>query len=430
MATIINDLYESLNPTFYRLLLTDAPNKLVKGGRSGTKSSAVAEILVDGKMRNKHSNIICFRQKQNSLRLSVYNQISWALHKHGVADQFNFRGNPMTILHKRWGTGFYFMGMDDPQKVKGMIIEQGYVTDLWFEEADSLRGKEEIDTVADTFIRADLPDGQEVETWVTFNPPRNPHHWVNEWAVELIRDEDWFIHHSTYLDDVRGYNSQQILRKIETYKKNDPDYYAWMYLGEIIGMGTNIYNMALVKMIDELPTDDPVIKVFYSADTGHQVSATSVGAYALTAKGNVIRLGGYYYKPAGQVNKKAPSELAQGVFDYIKDMGYVPSKYTIDSAEGGFRNQYRKDFGVMWHGVGKKQKHVMIDHTHDLLAQGRFFVLDNEENKVFIEQMRKYEWDDDTIKSDAPKPLKVDDDTVDEFQYFVTDNLRTLGLRR
>lgn len=426
----VNNLADSLNPTFFRPYLTKKPNKLLKGGRSGTKSSAISQILVEKKERYPESNMILFRQTANSLRMSVYNQIMWALNEAGVANQYHFRTNPMTILHKKRRTGFYFMGMDDPQKVKSIKIEKGFVSDLWFEEADALRGFAEIDTVQDTFIRNDLPHGLEVNTWVSYNPPRGQYHWINEWADSLANNPDWYVHHSTYLDDLRGYNSQQLIRKIKNYKKNDYDYYRWQYLGEVIGFGSNIYNMNLFKLIDELPANDPIVDIAYSADIGHQTSATAVLCFGITAKNNVILLDTWYYSPEGQVNKKAPSELSNDIYEYIKKKGYGVFKYTIDSAEGGFRNQYQLDHGVMWHGVAKKKNHIMIDHTHDLLAQGRVFVVDNENNQIFLEQAARYEWDEKTIKSDAPKPISEEDHTVDAFIYFVVDNLRRLGLKR
>lgn len=428
--TKVHDLYERLNPTFYRLLLTDKPNKLAKGGRSGTKSSAISEILVQKKEIYPESNVICFRQNANSLKMSVYNQIMWALNEAGVADQYQFRTNPMTILHKKRRTGFYFMGMDDPQKVKSIKIEKGYVSDLWFEEADALRGFEEIDTVQDTFIRNDLPYDLEVNTWVSYNPPRGQYHWINEWVATLVNNPDWYVHHSTYLDDLRGYNSQQLLRKIETYKETDYDYYKWQYLGEVIGFGSNIYNMNLFNIIDALPSNDPIVDVAYSADIGHQTSATAVLCFGITAKNNVILLDTWYYSPEGELTKKAPSELSKDIYEFVKSKGYGVYKYTIDSAEGGFRNQYYLDYNVRWHGVGKKQNHIMIDYTHDLLAQGRMYVLNNENNQIFLEQAKRYEWDEKTIKTDAPKPIGEEDHSVDAFIYFVVDNLRRLGLKQ
>ena len=118
MTVHINDYSKKLNPTFFEVWLSDKPNRLLKGGRSGTKSSVISQALVKRKMQYPMANVMSFRQQANTLQMSVYNQIAWALDDAGVADQFTFRKNPMTILHKRWGTGFYFGGMDDLKRSK------------------------------------------------------------------------------------------------------------------------------------------------------------------------------------------------------------------------------------------------------------------------------------------------------------------------
>ena len=109
-------------------------------------------------------------------------------------------------------------------------------------------------------------------------------------------------------------------------------------------------------------------------DTGHQQSATACGAYGLTAKGNVILLDTFYYSPAGQVVKKAPSELTVMVSNFIdkvlKQYRVPKLRMTIDSAEGALRNQYFKDFGERWHPVAKKKNQTMIDMVISLLLRG------------------------------------------------------------
>lgn len=50
-------------------------------------------------------------------------------------------------------------------------------------------------------------------------------------------------------------------------------------------------------------------------------------------------------------------------------------------------------------------------------------------NEIFIKEHQKYQWDEATMESDDPKVIKVDDHTADNFQYFVLDNERDLGLR-
>lgn len=430
------NLKQSINPAFIPLWESDAGHKLAKGGRSSTKSSVISGGIVEKKMAHPMSNIVAMRQFDNTILRSVYSQITWALRQKGVADQFLFTKQPRQIIHKEWGTGFYFSGADDPEKLKSLKIPEGYVSDLWFEEMDSFSGEAAIDTIEDTFIRNQPPDGSKVTVWGSWNPPRNPYHWINEYVDKHRDDEDYFIHHSTYLDDVRGYNSAQIIQKIERYKENDFDYYRWMYLGEVIGMGDNVYNMALfhkINSLDELG-DDKVVALFYATDTGHQVSATACSCYALMRSGKVVLLDTYYYSPAGKVNKKAPSELSKDLYGFLqKTSKTYPAPIrnrTIDSAEGGLRNQYYNDYGIRWHPVNKLRKADMVDAVHDLLAQGRFYVLDIPANQVFLDEHKRYEWNPKTLESENPGVIKTDDHTCDEFQYFIVDNARVLGVRR
>lgn len=435
MNTQVNDPFTQLNPVFYPFWLAPQSHKLAKGGRSSTKSSVISLKLVQDKMRYPDGNVVALRKVANTLRKSVYSQIKWALIQSGVADQFNFTTNPLEIIHKEWGTGFYFSGADDPEKLKSFKIPVGYVKDLWFEEMDAFDGPSEIDTIEDSFIREDLPEGQEVDVFGSWNPPKNPWAWINEYVDSHRNDPDYYIHHSTYLDDKRHYNSKQLLRKIQRYRDNDMDYYRWMYLGEEIGLGTNIFNMELFHKVSVVAADDEVMALAFSTDTGHMQSATALSAYGLTAKGNVYVLDTYYYSPAHQANKKPPSELVKDMHAFIIEVSAqypnaVIVNKTIDSAEGAIRNQYSHDYHDNWHPVAKAKEADMIDVAQDLLAQGRVFVVETEGNAVFLDQAQKYQWDEKTIQSDNPKVIKENDHTCDEFKYFCLDNRRRLGLKR
>lgn len=428
----LNDPFEKINPAFYPVWICKKNHILLYGGRSSTKSSVISQKLVEKKMEHPMSNMVCMRKVASTLELSVYSQIKWALYDAGVADQFHFTKSPMRILHKKWGTGFYFAGADDPDKLKSLKIPLGYVTDVWIEEMDAFNGVEELDKIEDTFIRADLPDDLEVTVWQSWNTHRDPYHWTNVYKDSKLNDPDYYVHKSTYLDDVRGYNSQQLIRKIERYKENDPEYYRYMYLGEAIGLGDTVYNINLFKKLDEVPDNDPILELYYTIDGGHAESATTNLCLGLTAKRNIILLDTYYYSPSGKKQKKAPSQLAKSLNRFIqrtsKDERWVRTSSivnrTIDSAEAAIRNQYALDYGIDLHPVAKKKKVTMIDYVRDLLAQGRFFYLDTENNQIFIKEHCEYAWDPKTIDSGDPKPIKKNDHCVDGFMYACVDNAR------
>ncbi|VDG26356.1 PBSX family phage terminase large subunit [Lactiplantibacillus mudanjiangensis] len=428
------DLDAMINPHFDYVLYSDALNKVLEGGRGSTKSSVISLQLVLDFLADDQGNALIMRKVANTIGLSVYEQIKWAIYELHVERQFIFRTSPYRITHKRTGTAFYFSGVDDPQKLKSIIIAKGYVRWLWFEELAEFESWAEIDMVRASFTRKKLPPGKHVETFYSYNPPKNPYEWINDWAEKRRTMKGWYVDHSTYLNDELGLLSDDYLDEIEVIKQNDYDYYRWMYLGEVIGLGTNIYNAKLLHPLPAFPDDDYIKNLYFSQDTGQQVSATTELCIALTAKGRVVLLDTYYYSPVNQSVKKPPSELATALYEFEercqKQWGKRAWKMSADEATSDYAidHEYFRMYNRHWHHVHKTEKTAMIDHVQDLLATGRFFYLSNEANKIFVSQHQKYQWDGKTVKTDKPKVIKVDDHTCDAFMYFVLDNLRDLDL--
>jgi phage terminase large subunit len=425
-----------VSKNFYPLFNNDLkgkPYRLLKGGRSSLKSSAVSIKLVTRFLEDPQANIIAFRKVAKYLSTSVYEQIKWAIYMLKAEDEFTFLKSPLKIVHNATDTAFYFAGVDDPMKIKSFKIAKGYISDLWFEEAAEFESEEEIDTVTDTFVRQDLPEGKEVEIYFTYNPPKNPYVWINEFAEDKIHDTDYWISHSDYTQDSLGVLSEQFIRKIEKIKLTDPDYYEWMYKGAVIGLGDIIYNYKLFNVIDELPNDDKLLFADIAIDTGYSTSATTFEYWGYTLKGNVILLNTYYYSPRGKVNKKAPSDFSKDLWDFVQEniqiYGVNIDSWTVDSADGAIRNQFFKDYGIWLSPAVKKQKVKMIENVESLLVQDRVYVLNIEANKIFLDEHKKYQWDEKTINTPDPKVIKEDDHTCDAFQYYVGNNLSKLGLK-
>lgn len=452
MATmVINDtrhkpkiirMSSMINPHFYRVWNTDKPYIVLNGGRGSFKSSVVSLKLVTMVKKwtqlNKKSNVVCIRENAAYLHDSVYNQIEWALNMLDMTDEFRYLKSPLRIEHKRTGSTFYFYGADDPMKLKSNIVSN--VIAVWYEEAANVKGEEVFNQANPSFIRQKADFADQVKVFYTYNPPKNQYDWINDWVTKCEANPDYLVDTSTYLDDKLGFTDEQTLRMIETIKKNDYDYYRWLYLGEVVGLGTNIYNMKLFNRLEEIPDDDHIASLSFSADTGHAVSATAVSAYGILAKRDkngkprCILLDTYYYSPEGKSRKKSPSELSKDVNEFIKK---IESKYNLkawryimDSAEAALRNQMYNDFGIQWTPVKKLKKAHMIENVQSLLAQGRFYYLPTENNLgYFIPQCQKYQWDEKTLQSEDPKVIKVDDHCCDSFQYYTISHLNELQLK-
>lgn len=431
------DIQKNINPHFKSVWTSKKPYNVLKGGRNSFKSSVIALLLVFKMalaiLKKQTVEIIIVRKVANTIYDSVYKKIEWALRKFGIHKQFRTYKSPFKITHKKTGSTFHFYGQDDFRKLKSN--EVGAVIAVWYEEAAEFNNAEEFDQSNSTFMRQKHPDYPFVQFFWSYNPPQNPYEWINEWVDTLRASKSHLIHESSYLDDELGFVTEQMLEEIERIKENDYNYYRYLYLGEPVGLGTNVYNIELFHTINSVPETERVIYQYFAIDGGHQQSATTCLHIALTASGKVFVIDNYYYSPAGKVNKKSPSQLSKdlNVFIMNKSIKRVPGavirNQTIDSAEGAIRNEYYERYHVRLNPVAKKRKIVMTEFVQSLLAQGRVYVLKTENNmKYFMEEHKRYIWDEKTIKSDNPAVVKTDDHTCDAFQYFVIDNLRDLGL--
>lgn len=435
MTPTIN-IQKEVQPHFKRVWQTDCPYILMCGGRNSFKSSTIAlllvRMLIPYIINNDVANIVVIRKVANTIADSVFKKMQWAINKFGLSHYFKTQVHPYRLIHKRTGSAIYFYGQDDFQKLKSNDINN--MIAVWYEEAAEFKNAEEFDQTNSTFIRQKHPKAKQVKFFWSWNPPRNPYEWINEWTEKQRDRKGWLVDKSSYLNDELGFVNEQMLEEINSIKDNDYDYYRYLYLGEPVGLGTNIYNMNLFNELQEIPDDDYILGMYISVDTGHEVSATTCSCYALTRKKMIVLLDTYYYSPAGRVNKKSPQELSDDLHHFVRRMrdeyGNKIVKMTIDSAEGALRNQYFKDYGVRWHPVSKLKKVDMIDRVQNLLAQGRFFYLPTKNNlEYFIPQHQKYQWQEETLESDDPKVIKVDDHTCDNFQYVCRDNERDFGLK-
>ena len=431
------NIQENINPHFKSVWTTSKPYNVLKGGRNSFKSSVIALLLVymiiPFLVAGKKANVVVIRKVGNTIRDSVFLKIQWALNKFGLSGRFKATVSPFKIQDTVTGSCFYFYGQDDFQKLKSNDI--GDIIAVWYEEAAEFSNKEDFDQSNVTFMRQKHPDIDFVKFFWSYNPPRNPYSWINEWAEELKDNENYLVHSSSYLDDKLGFVTEQMLEDIERIKENDYDYYRYIYLGEPVGLGTNVYNMDLFKRVDKIPDGERVIGQLFAADTGHQQSATTCLHAVVTNRSNLYLVDNYYYSPAGKVKKKAPSVLSKELHDFVvKQTQKYPNvpviEMTIDSAEGALRNQYLEDFGIRWHPVAKKKKIIMTEYVQSLLANGRFYYFPTENNlKYFIEEHKRYQWDEKTVKDDDPKVIKEEDHTCDAFQYMVVDNAQLLRLK-
>lgn len=201
----------------------------LKGGRGSTKSSFVAIQIILGILADPTANAIALRKVGKTIRDSISTSLLWAIDELKQTDQFDSISSPAEITYRPTGQKILMRGLDEPRKLKSIKVRSGYLKYLWFEEAEEYGGIEEIRSVEQSVLRG----GEEFVEFFTFNPPRNPKHWINKAVKE--KDSSKLVHHSTYLDVPRHWLGGKFFQKALRLKKNNFEAYQHEYLGKPIG---------------------------------------------------------------------------------------------------------------------------------------------------------------------------------------------------
>lgn len=101
------------------------------GGRGSTKSSFISVCIVLLLLAHPEANAVVVRRFSNTLRDSVFSQMTWAIAALGLDAWFRARISPMELTYLPTGQRIVFRGADDPLKLKGVKFARGYAPEGW-----------------------------------------------------------------------------------------------------------------------------------------------------------------------------------------------------------------------------------------------------------------------------------------------------------
>lgn len=215
------------------------------GGRGSLKSSTVSVEIVLGLEKDPDANAVVFRKYAVTLRESVYEQIQWAIDMLGLTDEWEPKVSPLQFIKKSTGQKIIFRGLDKAKKTKSIKVSKGYFKYLWFEELDEFSGIDEIRTVQQSVLRG----GSKFVVFKSFNPPISLSNWANVYFSEP-RD-DSYRHRSNYTTAPREWLGEQFIADAEHLQRTNERAYRHEYLGEAIGLGTNIFDLLEIRTIND-----------------------------------------------------------------------------------------------------------------------------------------------------------------------------------
>lgn len=247
------NLTDIIAPAFYEVHWDILDGKHIfydlYGGRGSTKSSFISTEIVFGMMQDAEdgiiSNAVVFRKVKDTIKDSVYEQIQWAIDELGVSDEWESTISPMKFVYKKTGQKIIFRGLDRAKKTKSIKSAKGYFKYLWFEELDEYDGEDEIRTIEQSVLRG----GNKYVVFKSFNPPISVSNWANIYVNTPKKNA--YRHKSDYRSVPEKWLGKIFLDEAAHLKETKPKAYEHEYLGNPVGLGTNIFDMLEIREIKD-----------------------------------------------------------------------------------------------------------------------------------------------------------------------------------
>lgn len=148
--------------------------RVCKGSRGSKKSCTTALWYIENMMKyyEKYGfkpHVLVIRRFYNTHKNSTRAQLVWAINKLGVRHLWKIPKGDNTLTYLSSGQQILFRGLDDPQSITSITVEDGYLCWVWFEEAFQISSEDDFNKI-DLSIRGAIPEPLFKQMTLTFNP--------------------------------------------------------------------------------------------------------------------------------------------------------------------------------------------------------------------------------------------------------------------
>lgn len=218
----------------------------IKGGRSSGKSHEVANYLVERSISEADMNIVGLREIQKSIDKSSKTLVDNKIRLMGLADRYHSIKSEIRKKIPGDGGHFYFQGMNDLTADNIKSLENYKIA--WFEEAQNCT-RNTLKVLRPT-IRA--AGSQIIFTW----NPKFPEDAIDEFCNQVMNEPDVLVIHVNYTDN--PFLTDEILREIELDKKNYPEDFNHIWLGDY---DTSFHGHYYAKLLEEAKAEGRITSV-------------------------------------------------------------------------------------------------------------------------------------------------------------------------
>lgn len=419
----------------YAPLLDENISEVVEtSGRCTAKSTSndISAILLMTK--SKFNNIWYCRAETGDIRETIFSSMISTIQLMGLERLFRWSLSPFIITCITTGAKCYFSGIngktaDDVTATKGFTPQFKTLAMCILDEADQVKHENHITAWESTAYRFLLPHGKMV---FAYNPPMGKAHWAHKFFGDKIKNGATKIY-ATW-EDIKSLLNQKTIDMILKYKKDDPQYYRYWYLGEPVNFRGMVYpqfdrSKHVTNLFSHLAQGDKVMEVVFGLDEGTIYDSTCITPIAIMYSGLAIVLGCYENDPEIQ-GQQSPSEQSRQIISYrerlfsrFSFLKYVPRRWNFESAESGqaLMLQFIADTNGTENCLPVKNKNIMgdIKRVRSMLAEGVLLfhvdetVYDADSCEKLMKDIEDYVFDEKT--NTVKKGQR--DDTIDSLEY-------------
>ena len=404
---------EVINKNFYSFWKAANSDKylyhVLKGGRASAKSTHIAIWLVLALMKNPVT-CLCIRKVAGTLAESVFEQLKEAIDILGVNHLWKIRKSPLKLTYIPRGNSFIFRGADDPAKIKSIKMSKYPITYLWIEELAEFKTEDEVSTIVNSVLRAELEEGLNYKVFYSYNPPKRKQSWVNKKYNTQFISDNTYVHHSTYLEN--PHISKAFMEEAEEVKNKNEFKYRWEYLGEAIGSGVVPFSNLEFRTItdEEIASFDNIRQ---GNDFGYATDPMAFVRMHYDSKKRIL----YFIDEIYGV-KMSIRELASK----IKSKKYNDYPVTCDSAEPRSIAEL-KEYGIQ--ALKAKKGPGSIEFGENWLDDLEAIVIDNKRTPNVAKEYENIDYQTDKDGNVRPKLEDKDNHTIDATRYGLERDMKS-----
>jgi PBSX family phage terminase large subunit len=403
---------------------------VLKGGRNSSKSTHIAIDLVKD-MCKYPIDALCVRKVGNTLQDSVYEQIKWAIDFLELGHLFHCNISPLRITYLPRGNKIIFRGADKPERIKSIKSSKFPIARLWCEEIAEFKTEDDIKTIVNSIIRAELPEGIAYKVYYSYNPPKRKQSWVNKKFESVMIPDNTYVHHSTYKDN--PHVSKAFLEEAETVRTSgainkdtgNSLKYDWDYGGKPIGAGVVPFSNLVFRRIGG-PEDPDVIaglapdeisnfdNIRQGLDWGYGTDPLAFVRMHYDKTRRRLYIFDEYYAV-----KTSNREIAE----WIKKKKYDDFEIVADSAEPKSIDDLR-ELGIK-RIRGAKKPAGSVEHGEKWLDDLEEIVIDPKRTPNVAKEFEDIDYQVDAQGNIRNKLEDKDNHTIDSVRYGCEDEMRS-----